>query len=78
MIRFLLLITAIAATPAFAEDASPAPAAANAAADLCVKDGAKVEIETAPNGSQRGICVFPSGSRIAEWAYFRNKHRTQH
>lgn len=49
---------------------------ANPAAELCVKDGAKVEIETAANGSESGMCVFPNGERIKEWAYFRNKHRT--
>lgn len=52
-------------------------ALANPAAVLCQKDGATVVIEIAPNGSEHGVCVFPSGERINEWAYFRNKHRTK-
>ena len=60
--------------------AEPVAAAnlANPAAVLCAKNGATVTIETAANGAQRGICVFPDGTRIDEWAYFRNKHRMQH
>ena len=55
-----------------------APDLANPAAVLCAKNGATVTNEAAPNGAQRGICVFPNGTRIDEWAYFRNKHRTLH
>ena len=62
---FLLLAGSAAAEPAL-----PNPASA-----LCAQNGATVTIETAPNGSQHGVCVFPNGSRIDEWAYFRNKHR---
>ena len=63
---------ALAAGAAQAGPAQPNPASA-----LCVQNGASVMIETEPNGSQHGVCVFPNGSRIDEWAYFRNKHRTR-
>jgi putative hemolysin len=49
---------------------------ANPAALLCVADGAQIVVETASNGSEHAVCVFPDGSRINAWAYFRNKHRT--
>lgn len=61
-----------------AASATGAESLSNPAAALCRADGANVVIETAPNGSQHGVCVFPSGERINEWAYFRNKHRTRH
>lgn len=61
----------LAAGTASAEPAKPQ----DAAAALCVKNGATVTMEIAPNGAKHGVCVFPSGSRIDEWAYFRNKHR---
>lgn len=50
---------------------------ANPAAVLCIHNGGHVEIETAADGGQRGICVFPDGTRIDEWTYFRNTHRKQ-
>jgi len=69
---------AAAALLAGATGTAAAPMLANPAAVLCAKNGATVTLETLPNGGQRGICTFPNGTRIDEWAYFRNKHRTQH
>ena len=37
------------------------------------KQGNKLEIQTAADGSQSGICVSPDGSACDEWAYFRGE-----
>ena len=43
----------------------------NPASVFCEQQGYKVEIRTAPDGSQSGVCIFPDGSECDEWAYFR-------
>lgn len=48
----------------------------NPASIYCESRGGKVEIETAKDGSQTGFCVFPNGTRVNEWSYFRSTHRT--
>lgn len=53
--------------------ATEAPGLANPASEFCVAQGGTVEIETADDGSQSGICVLPDGTRIDEWEYFRNE-----
>ena len=39
----------------------------------CEQNGNKLEIHTAADGSQNGVCVFPDGSTCDEWAYFRGE-----
>jgi len=46
----------------------PNPASAN-----CEKQGHRLEIRTATDGSQAGYCIFPDGSECDEWAYFRGE-----
>jgi putative hemolysin len=46
----------------------PNPASVN-----CEQNGNKLEIRTAADGSQSGICIFPDGSSCEEWAYFRGE-----
>jgi putative hemolysin len=46
----------------------PNPASVN-----CEQNGNKLEIHTAADGSQYGVCVFPDGSTCDEWAYFRGE-----
>jgi len=43
----------------------------NPASVYCEQQGNKLELRTAADGSQNGICVFPDGSICDEWAYFR-------
>jgi putative hemolysin len=43
----------------------------NPASVYCEQNGNKHEIQTASDGSQSGVCVFPDGSTCDEWAYFR-------
>ncbi len=45
----------------------------NPASVYCEQQGNKLEIQTAADGSQSGVCVFPDGSTCDEWAYFRGE-----
>ena len=45
----------------------------NPASVYCTQKGNKLEIRTAADGSQNGICVFPDGSTCDEWAYYRGE-----
>jgi putative hemolysin len=45
----------------------------NPASVHCEQNGNKLEIQTAADGSQSGLCVFPDGSTCDEWAYFRGE-----
>ena len=45
----------------------------NPASVYCTQKGNKLEIRTAADGSQNGLCVFPDGSTCDEWAYYRGE-----
>jgi putative hemolysin len=45
----------------------------NPASVYCEQNGNTLEIQTAADGSQTGVCVFPDGSSCDEWAYFRGE-----
>jgi hypothetical protein len=45
----------------------------NPASVYCEQNGNTLEIRTADDGSQYGICVFPDGSPCDEWAYYRGE-----
>ena len=45
----------------------------NPASVFCEQNGNKLEIFTADDGSQSGVCVFPDGNTCDEWAYFRGE-----
>jgi putative hemolysin len=45
----------------------------NPASVYCTQQGNKLEIRTAADGSQNGICIFPDGNTCDEWAYFRGE-----
>jgi putative hemolysin len=45
----------------------------NPASVYCTEKGNTLEIHTAADGSQNGICVFPDGSTCDEWAYYRGE-----
>jgi uncharacterized protein len=45
----------------------------NPASVYCTQNGNKLEIRTAADGSQYGVCVFPDGSTCDEWSYFRGE-----
>jgi len=45
----------------------------NPASVYCEQNSYTLEIHTAEDGSQYGLCVFPDGSTCDEWAYFRGE-----
>jgi putative hemolysin len=45
----------------------------NPASVYCEQNGNQLEIRTAADGSQSGVCIFPDGSTCDEWAYFRGE-----
>ncbi len=45
----------------------------NPASVYCEQQGNKLEIRTAADGSQSGVCVFPDRSECDEWAYYRGE-----
>ena len=51
----------------------PQPNMPNPASLYCEQNGNSLEIRTAEDGSQSGVCVFPDGSICDEWAYFRGE-----
>lgn len=73
----LIALTACTALQAQAVDTAPVdvPQASmpNPASLYCEQNGNKLEIRTADDGSQSGICIFPDGSACDEWAYYRGE-----
>ena len=78
---FVITLMVLTACTPSQTHAAPEPAATditqagmpNPASVYCKQNGNKLEIRTAANGSQSGICVFPDGSTCDEWAYFRGE-----
>jgi putative hemolysin len=70
---------AILPAPASSEASVPASTAApqanlpNPASVYCEQQGYRLEIRTAADGSQSGVCIFSDGSECDEWAYFRGE-----
>jgi putative hemolysin len=46
---------------------------ANPASAYCEEQGFKLEIRTAQDGSQYGVCTFEDNTECEEWAYYRNE-----
>lgn len=46
---------------------------ANPASVYCEQNGNKYEIQTAADGSQSGVCIFPDGNTCDEWDYYRGE-----
>ncbi len=45
----------------------------NPASVYCTQNGNNLEIRTAADGGQEGVCIFPDGSTCDEWAYYRGE-----
>jgi putative hemolysin len=78
LIIILMALTACAApqTQVVPEPAStdmPQVNMPNPASVYCTQQGNQLEIRTAADGSQYGICIFPDGSTCDEWAYYRGE-----
>ena len=72
-IIMLILLAACTATPTPAPTQLPTMGMANPASVYCTEQGNRLEIRTAADGSQSGVCIFPDGSECDEWAYFRGE-----
>jgi putative hemolysin len=80
MIAAFILVLALTACTA-PQVQTPEPAATgippvnmpNPASVYCEQHGNKLEIHTAADGSQSGVCVSPDGRTCDEWAYFRGE-----
>jgi hypothetical protein len=78
---FVIILMALTACAAPLTQAAPEPATTdmpqagmpNPASVYCAQKGNKLEIRTAADGSQNGICIFPDGSACDEWAYYRGE-----
>jgi putative hemolysin len=78
---FIIILMTLTACVASQTQAASEPAATdipqvgipNPASVYCTQNGNKLEIHTAADGSQNGICVFPDGSACDEWAYYRGE-----
>ena len=60
-------------TPESAATDMPQANMPNPASVYCTQNGNKLEIRTADDGSQSGVCVFPDGNICDEWAYYRGE-----
>jgi putative hemolysin len=66
---FIIILMALTACTARQAQAG----ISNPASVYCEQKGNKLEIRTAADGSQSGVCVFPDGSTCDEWAYYRGE-----
>ena len=80
ILAYIAILVALAAcrapqaqAPDTAATGTPQANMPNPASVYCTQQGNKLEIRTAPDGSQQGICVFPDGSTCEEWAYYRGE-----
>jgi putative hemolysin len=81
IITFTMILIALTACTAPQTQVAPEPAATgipqagipNPASVYCEQEGNTLEIRTAADGSQSGVCVFPDGSTCDEWAYYRGE-----
>lgn len=72
----LLLVLCAACTPKTQRSKAIADLP-NPASAYCEQQGNQLEIRTAADGSQSGVCIFPDGSECDEWAYYRDECRPQ-
>jgi putative hemolysin len=49
------------------------PGIANPASEFCEDNGGTVEIRTAADGGQYGVCMFDDGSECEEWSFMRGE-----
>jgi putative hemolysin len=79
MLALTILLMAMTACTSFRVHTSESaateilPNMPNPASVYCEQNGNKLEIRTAADGSQSGVCVFPDDSTCDEWAYYRGE-----
>jgi putative hemolysin len=45
----------------------------NPASVYCEEHGGRLEICSAADGGQYGVCIFPDGNECEEWAFYRGE-----
>lgn len=78
LLAFMIVVIALSACstpPTQVPTDDPTAGLPNPASVYCEQNGNKLEIRTAADGSQSGVCVFPDGSTCDEWAFFRDECR---
>lgn len=60
-------------TPTIPAGSTPGQELPNPASVYCEEQGYRLEIRTATDGNQSGVCIFPDGSECDEWAFFRGE-----
>ncbi len=89
LVAILMLLTSCTALPtqptvAPLPSSVPAPTTTpqanlpNPASVYCEQQGNRLEIRTAADGSQSGVCIFPDSSECDEWAYYRGECSPAH
>jgi putative hemolysin len=80
IVTFTIILMALTACMSFRVETSnsagtdlPQANMPNPASVFCEQKGNMLEIHTAADGSQSGVCVFPDRSTCDEWAYFRGE-----
>ena len=80
IVPFTIILMALTACTSFRVQTSdsagteiPEANRPNPASVYCEQNGNKLEIQTAADGSQSGVCIFPDGSTCDEWAYYRGE-----
>lgn len=69
----VITLSACSTPPTQVPTDTPAAGLPNPASVYCEQNANKLEIRTAADGSQTGVCVFPDGSTCDKWAYFREE-----
>ena len=70
----LLAACAGATSPKKAVNQEPPLGTPNPASVFCVQQGGKSVIRKDEGGNEYGVCVFPDGKEVYEWALFRRYH----
>jgi putative hemolysin len=79
ILTFTIILMALTACTSFRVQTSESaateilPNMPNPASVYCEQNGNTLEIHTAADGSQSGVCVFPDGNTCDEWAYVRGE-----
>ena len=75
--RMLMILPAVLALALLAgacgDDDENESGLPNPASVYCEEQGGDLEIRTADDGSQYGVCVFADGSECDEWAFYRGQ-----
>lgn len=74
IIFVIVVMLVIAISIAYNHQTSVEPTGlANPASVHCTESGYKLEIRTATDGGQYGVCMFTDGTECEEWEFYRGE-----